>query len=453
MSILSMDKANVVERGTFLEGDSMFAVTQEVIRNEWQQNGGEGGGDDLREFHFGAIDAINRLEQILMSLQNGRDVELPPASLEDNDKLHSYAYKYPGEVTHYIYGLEQVARIAFAQRGENLKSRRAWLRDFLEHMTGKGDVHNPEVAENAYAGNTRLETNRLSNGIWRLSRTLPGFNRKGPVLLGGVGKGRVEGPAIEMLKEGGEVFDPGVEVVGIDGLPPREHYVGMELREANIEEMVKKFPDLINRMNLLILIGSVTSNMNLIVEQLRYWLQFGGAAKNGAFMYMNLAAIEPLGQQNERWKRSNNFAVSTGNGVVGSLPVNRSYARGSDRPGETGARIQSLSELAAIAKFTKWNLLNIPQRGTPEWRQIMDIANDKVRLHEATQTIQDPMEMPFYLASQTEIGTTVRMDLIFQRDVSQHDSRVKGVELLLQSIFDELLKKQDPLRVSSDFGG
>jgi hypothetical protein len=251
-----------------------------------------------------------------------------------------------------------------------------------------------------------------------------------------------------MLKEGNEVFDSEVEVIGIDGLPPSEHYNGMELREAKLEEMVKKFPDLINRMNLLILIGSVTSNMNLIAEQLRYWLQFGGTARDGAFMYMNLAAIEPLGQQNERWKRSSNFAARTGNGVVGSLPVNRLYERESDRPGETGARIQSLSELEAIAKLTKWKLLNIPQRGTPEWRGLMDLANDEDRLREATETNKDPWAVPFYLANRTEKGTTVRMDLILQRDVSQYDRRVKGVELLLQSIFDELLKKQDPLPVS-----
>jgi hypothetical protein len=191
MSILTMDKASVGERGTFLEGDDMLKSTKESIKLEWQQNGGE--GDDLREFHLGAIDAINRLEQILLALQNGQEVELPLASLEDNEKLHSYAYKYPGEVTHYIYGLEQVARIAFAQRGENLKDRRAWLRDFLTHMTGVGDVHNPEVAENAYAGDTRLEQDRLANGIWRLSRTQAGFNKKGPVLLGGVGKVELRG--------------------------------------------------------------------------------------------------------------------------------------------------------------------------------------------------------------------------------------------------------------------
>ncbi len=443
-SLLAPGMIYAEDRPAFLEGDTRLGLTKTAILKELEQNGGEAGGQELRDFHHGAIDAVGRLQQILIALQNGGDVDIPPASLEDNDKLNNFAYKYTGEVTHYVYGLEQIARLAFAQRGENLKDRREWLKGFLDNMTGAGDVHNPDVAKNAYAGDVRLEQTRLAYGIHHISRTCPGFERKGPVLIGGVGKGRVEGPAIDLLKEGGEVFDPEVKVIGLDGRPPADPYPGMEMKQGNLEEMVETFPDWIKKMNLLILMGSVTSNMNLLIEQVRYWLEMAATARDGAFMYLNLAAIEPLGEQNERRKRSRAFAVQTGNMVGGSLPINLAYKRNTDLPGETGARIPFLSELEAMARFAKWQLLNLPPRGTDEWRALMDIANDEERLREATDTVRDPMEMPFYLASKSDRGTTVRMDLVFRHDSYLHDDNVKGAEILLQSILDELLRKQDP---------
>lgn len=433
-----------VDNKTKIEGreGEFVAQTMNAVEVEKQINilNGHDLGE-LEQFHGGAIDAINRMSKMLLALQEGSDLVVDPLDMDWRDKLDGYAMKYSGPLTHYIYGLEMIARLAWTQRGELVADRRAWLNDLLDHMTGEGGVHKDSVASQAYAGPARLETTRIENGMYHL--TWLGLNdSNGDVLLGGVGAGeRVEGQLVDGMRGSG-LISAKARVFGLDGRPPAEHYQGMELRKGDLERLVEQNYDWINKISKIFLIGSVTSNMNLLVEQVRYWLEFGAVAKEGGLMVMNLAAIEPLGDKNERMARSKKFAIDNGVAADGSLPVNVAWARESDKPGETGARIEFLLVLLAMARFAKWEVINFPEPGSEEWKELMRVANDVDKLREATELNKDAMAMPFYLAQETGDLVTVRMDLIARYDSRRSDPGEKGAENILNAILDELWKRQ-----------
>lgn len=311
---------------------------------------------------------------------------------------------------HWLVTQGLIAREIWQQRGKDITTRLAWLKDFYDHVMSLG-VYKNEIGRKAYSADAPLEIDRDVNALAVLWKER---NPEDTAFFLGPGDGwRVDGPVWEGLQANG-IIEQGAIAQGIDLNTIVDTHPGINLEQVDLLEIIEKHPEWAEKFGILFELGSSRSNMEIIRVQERYWKALGQLAKPGAIYIMDDAAIEPIGKSNRRVGHSQ--MMEEHGEVAGVAPVNRAYIRdGVDLPSSPGARIVPLLEKILMARRHGFRCINMPEIGSEQWWELTVYIQDKEWLEKQTKEHPNALQMPFYYAGSTEEGEIARLTLIFEK--------------------------------------
>lgn len=415
------------ELGELLEVDegesTQLRTLAEELRGEIGRSFAEGGNARLGpvemnahiRFFGRAIKAVKDVVLIGQAMKDGDESVL--AEEFANVKWQEWSREMVESVmiprcpqAHWLVTQGLIAREIWQQRGKDIPTRLAWLRDFYEHVMSKG-VYQAEFGKRVYSADAELEANRDINAIGEL---WGGREQEETAFFLGPGDGwRVDGPVWQELQDKG-IIKKGAIAEGIDLNMIVSAHPGINLEQVDLLEIIEKHPEWVGKFGILFELGSSRSNMEIIRVQERYWKALGQLAKPGAIYIMDDAAIEPIEGSNRRVGHS--LLMEEHGEVAGVAPVNNAYVRdGLDLPSSPGARIVPILEKIVMARRHGFKCINMPEIGSEQWWELTANIQNKDWLIERTKENPNALQMPFYYAGETEEGDIARLTLIFEK--------------------------------------